>query len=78
MYEQDKTADFFGGLSAADSAAKSAARIAAGPFDVSPGHGEDRIMTLPDALITGMLIVYPVVATAVAVMVGMALSAPAA
>lgn len=77
-YEQDKTADFFGGLRAADSAAKSAAGISAGPFDVSPERREDRTMTLPDALITGMLVIYPVVATVVAVIVGIALSAPVA
>ena len=33
-------------------------------------------MTLPDALITGLLVVYPALATVVAVIVGLYLSGP--
>jgi hypothetical protein len=72
--QNNKTADTFGGLSAVDTAAKAAARLPAGPFNVSPERSENSPMTLPDALITGLLVVYPVVATVVAVIVGLALS----
>ena len=51
-------------------------RIAAGPFDVSSAKRENETMSLPDALITGLLIVYPALATVVAVVVGLSLSNP--
>ena len=50
-------------------------RVAAGPFDIASARRE-REAALADALITGMLVVYPVLATAVAVMVGLAFAGP--
>lgn len=77
-YGNDKTADRFGGLVAANSAAAGLSPLAAGPFDVSAARRDSETMTLSDALITGMLIVYPALATVVAVVVGLYLSSPAA
>jgi len=61
-------------LRAADAAARPVSHLAAGPFDVRRASYESGAMTLPDALITGLLIVYPAFATAVAVVVGLFLS----
>ena len=58
--------------------AKPASRLAAGPFDVSSAKRENETTTLPDALITGLLIVYPALATVVAIVVGLFLSGPVA
>jgi hypothetical protein len=76
-YHNEKTADRFGGLVAANGPATGSAAVAAGPFDVSAAKRDSETMTLPDALITGMLIVYPALATVVAVVVGLYLSSPA-
>ena len=65
-----------GSLRVANAAAKPASRLAAGPFDVSSATRENETTTLADALITGLLVVYPVLATVVAVMVGLFLSIP--
>lgn len=62
-----------GSLRAANATAQPASRLAAGPFEATVAKTE---ATLPDALITGMLVVYPVVATVVAVMVGLAVAGP--
>ena len=67
---------FSGSLRAADVTAKPASRLAAGPFDVSSAERENQATTLPDALITGLLVVYPALATAVAIVVGLFLSGP--
>ena len=67
---------FSGSLRAADAVAKPASRLAAGPFDVSSAERENQTATLADALITGLLIVYPALATAVAIVVGLFLSSP--
>ncbi len=67
---------FSGGLHTAASAV-SMRQLAAGPFDISAVDRESDTITLPDALITGLLIIYPTVATVVAVMVGLALIGPA-
>jgi hypothetical protein len=65
-----------GGLRPADAASRPASRLAAGPFDISAATRGNETASLADALITGMLVVYPVVATVVAVMVGLVLSGP--
>jgi len=70
-YQNDKN----GSLRAAGAEPKPASRLAAGPFEAAPGR-DDNETTLPDALITGILVVYPVLATVVAVMVGLAHAAP--
>ena len=41
-----------------------------GPFDVEPRRGS----TLADALVTGLLVVYPAFATVAAIVVGLVLS----
>ncbi len=51
--------------------------LAPGPFDLASARRETgKDDALANALITGMLVVYPVLATVVAVMVGMSLSGP--
>lgn len=67
-----------GGLRAMDAAAKPVSRLAAGPFDISSAKRENGTMTLPDALITGLLVIYPALATVVAVVVGLFIAGPAA
>jgi len=75
-YRQDIAAGgFFGGQTAN---AVESARLPAGPFDVSATRSHNTATTLSDALITGLLIVYPVVATVVAVIVGLFLAGPLA
>ncbi len=59
-------------------ATRPASPIAAGPFDISPSSGAAANSTLPDALITGLLVGYPVLATVVALVVGLSLSGPVA
>ena len=78
-YQNDTMNDgYSGNLRAASAAPKPVSGLAAGPFDVSPAERENQTTTLSDALITGLLIVYPAFATAVAVVVGLFLSAPVA
>lgn len=50
-------------------------RVAAGPFDLAGEH-IDGSQSLSDALTTGLLIIYPVLATVVALLVGLSLSGP--
>lgn len=69
---------FSGSLRAANTAGRPTSRLVAGPFDVSPAKGDNETMSMPDALITGLLVIYPAVATVVAVMVGLFLSNPVA
>ena len=78
MAYQNNTIGFSGDLRAATVEAKHASQLAAGPFDVSSTNREDETASLSDALITGLLIVYPAVATVVAVVVGLFLSNPVA
>ncbi len=77
MAYQNDTANISRSLRAANISVNSASRLGAGPFDIS-SERENETTTLPDALITGMLVVYPVLATVVAVMVGLVLSGPVA
>jgi hypothetical protein len=78
-YRNDTTnGGFSGSLRAAEATVKPASCLAAGPFDVSSAERENQATTLPDALITGLLIVYPALATAVAIVVGLFLSGPVA
>jgi len=77
-YRQEITAGGFFGGGASGAGSKPAAQLAAGPFDVSPQRHETTATTLSDALITGLLIVYPVVATVVAVIVGLFFAGPLA
>jgi hypothetical protein len=52
-------------------------RVAAGPFEVSrPLDGQP--MTMADALLTGLLVIYPVLAIVAAVIVGLVFIAPIA
>jgi hypothetical protein len=74
MANENNTIGFSGSPRAANVAAKPASQLAAGPFDVSSANRENETMTLPDALITGLLIVYPALATVVAVVVCLFLS----
>ena len=76
MVYENNTVGFSGSLRKADAVAKPVSRLAAGPFDVSSAKRENEAMTLPDALITGLLVVYPALATVVAVIVGLYLSGP--
>lgn len=78
MAYQNDTMTISGTLRAARKTSKPVPGLAAGPFDVSSAQRESQATTLSDALITGLLIVYPAVATAVAVVVGLSLSAPIA
>jgi hypothetical protein len=73
-YTTDSTADRMGGLHAANGP-MAASSLVAGPFEAKR---ENETMTLPDALITGLLIVYPALATVVAVVAGLYLSGPTA
>jgi len=75
---QEITAGGFFGGGASNAVAKPGVQLAAGPFDVSPQRHATTATTLSDALITGLLIVYPVVATVVAVIVGLFLAGPLA
>jgi len=77
-FRQEMTAGGFFGGGASNAVAKPGVQLAAGPFDVSPQRSENMATTLSDALITGLLIVYPVAATVVAVMVGLFLARPLA
>jgi hypothetical protein len=75
-YQTNTNGDLSSSLRAANIMAKPAAsHVAAGPFGAALAKDENET-TLSDALITGMLVVYPVVATVVAVIVGLALSGP--
>jgi hypothetical protein len=74
-YQSDTNGSHSGSLRAASAAAKPASRLAAGPFEAALTKDENET-TLPDALITGLLVVYPVVATVVAAMVGLVLAGP--
>ena len=78
MAYQNDTMNMSGSLRAASAAPKPVSRLAAGAFDVSSARRENQTTTLSDALVTGLLVVYPAVATAVAVVVGLSLSAPIA
>ena len=73
-YQSNTSSSHAGSLRAASAAAKPASRLAAGPFEATTK--DENEATLPDALITGMLVVYPVVATVVAAMVGLVLAGP--
>lgn len=75
-YTTDHTADRFGGLHAANAPAPASSRLAPGPFDVSGAKRDSEATTVADALITGLLIVYPALATVVAVVAGLYLSGP--
>ncbi|MEP9385915.1 hypothetical protein [Mesorhizobium sp. KR9-304] len=77
-YQNNTNYGLSGGLRTADAASRPASRLAAGPFDISSAARANETTSLPDALITGMLVVYPVLATVVAVMVGLVLSGPVA
>jgi hypothetical protein len=68
---QDNTASYAIGLKAADTAARTAVRVAAGPFEASPPRGSAPRMTMPDALITGLLVIYPVLAIVAVVIIGL-------
>ena len=72
-YENEIDGGFLGGLRTADAVREPASRLAAGPFEVAAAEAGGG-MTLPDALITGLLIVYPALATVVALVVGMSFS----
>ncbi|HEY6631582.1 MAG TPA: hypothetical protein VIZ90_09035 [Rhizobiaceae bacterium] len=76
-YQDDTTGVCSGSLRAASPAARPASRLAAGPFEAAVTRDENG-STLPDALITGMLILYPVAATVVAAIVGVSLAGPVA
>jgi hypothetical protein len=76
MTYQNNTIGFSGSLRAANAAVKPASRLAAGPFDVSPAGRENQTTALSDALITGLLVIYPALATVVAVVVCLFLSNP--
>lgn len=77
-HQNNTNSGFSGSLRAAGTAARPASRLAAGPFDVSSASRENETASLPDALIAGMLVIYPAVATVVAVMVGLVLAGPVA
>jgi hypothetical protein len=77
-YSNENTIDRFGGLHAANSTMAASSRLAAGPFDVSGAKRDSEKTSLSDALITGLLVVYPAVATVVAVIVGLYFSSPSA
>jgi hypothetical protein len=78
-YQNDTMNDgYSGNLRVASAAPKPVSGLAAGPFDLSSAEREKQATRLSDALITGLLIVYPAFATAVAVVVGLFLSAPVA
>lgn len=53
------------------------ARVAAGPFEVAQPRDGQR-MTTADALLTGLLVIYPVLAIVAAVIVGLSFVAPIA
>jgi hypothetical protein len=74
-YDCNSDDGFLGGLRAAGPARAPLAGVSAGPFDVS---GDDAAtgMSVSDALITGLLVAYPVLATVVALIVGISLSGP--
>ena len=78
MTHQNDTMNMSGSLRAASAAPEPVSRLAAGPFDIASAQSENQATRLSDALITGLLVVYPAVATAVAVVVGLSLSAPIA
>lgn len=54
------------------------AAIVAGPFDVPATNRAGGGPSLSDALITGLLVVYPVLATVAAVVVGLSIAGPVA
>jgi hypothetical protein len=74
-YENSTMNDGYSASLRVANAAKPASRLAAGPFDISPATRDDET-SIPDALITGLLIIYPALATVVAVIVGLFLSNP--
>jgi hypothetical protein len=67
---QDNTASYAIGLKAADGAARTAVRVAAGPFE-APRRGSAPRTTMSDALITGLLVIYPVLAIVAVVIIGL-------
>ena len=76
-YRNKVEGGFSGGLRA-DAPARATRQLAAGPFDVSAVSASSASMTLADALITGLLIIYPTVATVVAIMVALTMLNPVA
>ncbi|MBL8580140.1 MAG: hypothetical protein JNK47_23315 [Mesorhizobium sp.] len=76
-YQQDQTRGFLA-MRAADTAARSSVQLAAGPFDVPNERRSAETMTLADALLTGLLVIYPVLATVAVIAIGLFLSAPIA
>lgn len=57
-----------------DGMVRSRALVAAGPFEVSEVRAADETNSLSGALLTGLLVVYPLLATVAAVVVGLTLS----
>jgi hypothetical protein len=76
MPEQEIEGRTSGRFRAADQAIEPASPIAAGPFDLPCASRNDEAASLPDALITGLLVVYPALATVVALIVGLSLAGP--
>lgn len=76
-YRNKVEGGFSGGLRA-NVPARATRQLAAGPFDVSAVSTSSASMTLADALITGLLIIYPTVATVVAIMVALTMLNPVA
>ncbi len=73
MATQAARSSGFNGVQRSDRPATVA--IAAGPFDLpSPRAASEP--TLSDALLTGLLVVYPVIATVCAVVVGLSIAGP--
>ncbi len=76
-YQQDQTRGFLA-MRTADAAVRPSVQIAAGPFDVPTERRSTETMTVADALVTGLLVIYPVLATVAVIAVGLFLSAPIA
>lgn len=73
-FVHDKTAGFT--VKGAQASALPA-QLSAGPFEVSRAH-DGQPMTTADALMTGLLVIYPVLAIVAAVIVGLTFIAPIA
>jgi len=76
-YQQDQTRGFLA-MRAVETAARSSVQLAAGPFDVPTERRSTETMTMTDALLTGLLVIYPVLATVAVIAIGLFLSAPIA
>lgn len=76
MTKQAENISASGAVRNGTAARASAVALVAGPFDASHAKAGNRENALSGALVTGVLVVYPVLATVAAIIIGLSLAAP--